>query len=423
MNRLLIALLAAFDAAMVVGVGIAAALAPLTLLWVVGLGGDAPWEVLWPAAVTVWQVGNLAPVHVQIGPDYAAVVGIPAEATGFVFSLAPLAFALFTAVFAARSGARAARAGGWVAGVLTGALAVAVLSALVWSTARLDPARVDFWPAVLLPSALFALPALAGALVRAWRDGDDGPLDRLRYRLDIDGSGVVEATARGIAAVAVGLVGVGAAVFAIALMTGFGQVVSLFEASHVDLVGVIVVSLGQLAYLPTLVAWGTAYAAGPGFALGDGTAVSPSGTQLGVVPGIPVLGVVPEQPSAWVLLSALLIVGVGALAGWIARVRLQEEVGDDETLRSRLVILALVVAGAAGAAALLASLSSGALGPARLQHVGPDAGMLAAVVAVEVAVGAAAVLLAPARRAAEGGAQVASASPSATGEAADPPVD
>jgi hypothetical protein len=398
MNRLLIALLAAFDAAMAVGVGIVAALAPLTLLWALGFPDGAPWGALWPTAVTVWQAGHLVPVHVQIGADYAALAGIPAEATAFAFSLAPAAFAVFTAVFAARSGARAARAGGWATGVAVGTLTVAVLAALIAATARIELARVEVWAAVLLPAAVFGLPALTGALVRAWRDGDDGPLDRLRYRMDIDGSGVVEAAARGVAAVAMGLVGVGAAMFAIALMAGFGRVVSLFEASHVDLVGVIVVSLGQLAYLPTLIAWGAAYAAGPGFALGEGTAVSSSGTQLGVVPGIPVLGVVPENPSAWLLLSALLVVGVGALAGWIARVRLQEEVGDDESVRSRVVILAVVVAGAAGAAALLAWLSSGALGPGRLQHVGPDAGVLALVVAVEVALGAAAVLLAPARR-------------------------
>jgi hypothetical protein len=57
-----------------------------------------------------------------------------------------------------------------------------------------------------------------------------------------------------------------------------------------------VLSLGQLVYLPTLIVWGASFAAGPGFAVGAGTAVSPAGTTLGVLPGIPSLGLIPDTP-------------------------------------------------------------------------------------------------------------------------------
>src|SRR3546814_4303619 len=109
------------------------------------------------------------------------------------------------------------------------------------------------------------------------------------------------------------------------LLSRGGQVVALFEAGNVDAVGATVVALAQLAYLPTLVVWGAAFAAGPGFAVGAGSAVSPSGTQLGVIPGIPVLGAVPDSTSPWLLLLALLPVGVGALTGWMLRSRLVAE--------------------------------------------------------------------------------------------------
>ena len=40
------------------------------------------------------------------------------------------------------------------------------------------------------------------------------------------------------------------------------------------------------------------------------------------MPGLPVLGAVPESTTSWLLLLALLPVALGALAGWIARSRL-----------------------------------------------------------------------------------------------------
>lgn len=394
MNRLLVALLAAFDAVIVVAVGVAAALAPLTLLWVFGVSG-ADAGALWPAAATLWQAGHLVPLHIALDAGYAAAVGIPEEASRFVLSLAPLAFAVFTAVFAARSGARAARAGAWPTGVLAGTAVVAVLATLVALTSTLGVVRVETWQAVLLPTALFLAASLGGALVHAWREGDDGVLDLLRDRVDIDDTGIVESAARGIAAALAGLVAVGAAVTAVGVVAGGGRMVALFEAAHVDLAGAIVVGVGQLAYLPTLVIWGAAYAAGPGFALGAGTTVSPGGTDLGVVPGIPVLGIIPEEPSAWLLLLALLVIAAGAAAGWIARTRLLVAHRGEEPLGPRLVVLALVVAGAAAGAALLALAASGAIGPERLQQTGPAAGAFALAVALEIALGAGAVLLAP----------------------------
>lgn len=114
MNRLLVSLLAAVDALVAAAVGVAAALAPLTVLWVFGLGGGADWASLWPTSVRLWQLGQLVPLRITLPPEYLNAVGIPADAATFWLSLAPLAFTVFTAVFAARSGARAARgSSGW----------------------------------------------------------------------------------------------------------------------------------------------------------------------------------------------------------------------------------------------------------------------------------------------------------------------
>ncbi len=136
MHRLIVALLAAVDAAIAVAVGLAATLAPLTLLWVFGFGGEADWGVLWPSAVSVWQLGNLVPLHIALPPDYLAATGISADAASFVLSLAPLAFAGFTAIFAARSGARASHADAWLTGVATSTVVFAALATGAASSAR-----------------------------------------------------------------------------------------------------------------------------------------------------------------------------------------------------------------------------------------------------------------------------------------------
>lgn len=401
MNRLLVALLSAVDALVAVAVGLVAALAPLTVMWAFGLGGGADWTALWPAAARVWQLGHAVPVAITLPEDYLAVAGVSESAASFVLSVGPLAFAAFTMIFAARSGARAARAWSWPLGVGAGILVVAVASTVVWATSGNDIATASAWPAIAYPTLLYGIPAALGAIVVAWREGDDGVVDAARnlLRRYPQWQSVPGAALRGAAIVGVSLAGVGAAVVALAMFLRGGQMVTLFQSSNADLTGAITLALAQLAYLPTLVVWGATYAAGPGFALGTGTAVSPAATNLGVIPGIPVLGAIPEGGAPLLLLLALLVVAAGFVAGWVARRVLRESDSapqDREPLLPRVVVFAAIVALSAAGAAIAAALSAGAFGPGRLEHVGPDAGAFALAVAIEVAVGAAIGLLAPA---------------------------
>jgi hypothetical protein len=403
MNRLIVALLATVDAALAVAVGLAATLAPLTLLWVFGFGGAADWGAIWPAGVTVWQLGNLVPLAVELPPEYLAATGIDGEAASFVLSLSPLAFAGFTVIFAARSGVRASRAEAWLTGVATASVVFAALATGAALTAQNPIATAPTWQAVLVPTLLFAVPALVAALITEWREAGGGAVARVRDRIEAAPRGwgdVPGIVMRGSAVVVTGLIGLGAALSAVALFTRAGHVVALFQAGNVDAAGATVLTLVQLAYLPTLAVWGFAFAAGPGFAVGEGTAVSPAATQVGVVPGIPVLGAVPDSTTSWLLLLALAPVALGALAGWIARSRLVHA-GDggvpatDDPIGAWLVTAAAIAAVAAFASALLAFAASGSLGPGKLSTFGPDPGPVALAVALEVFVGAAILLLSP----------------------------
>ncbi|UUT35839.1 DUF6350 family protein [Microbacterium elymi] len=130
--------------------------------------------------------------------------------------------------------------------------------------------------------------------------------------------------------------------------------------------------------------------------MGAGTAVSPAGTQLGVVPGLPVLGALPESASPWLLALVLLPIAAGALAGWMLRARLATPAHrSDLGLRAGLAVGVAALSGAG--AALLGWLSSGAIGPGRLAEVGPEPGPFALAFGLEVLVGAAIILLTPQR--------------------------
>ena len=404
MNRVIVFLLAAFDALVTVAAGLVVVLAPATLLWVVEFGGLAPWSALWPTAASVWQLGHVVPLEITLPADYRATAGIDPDAASFVLSLAPLAFAGFTAISAARSGRRASRSGAAFIGALAGTAVFAAAAAGITLTAGNAVAHASLTEAILFPALVFGIPALLGALVGEWQDADRGVIAGLRERVEDlpeDWALVPTVIARAGSIAAVGLVGVAALTTAVAIFARGSEIVGLYEAANVDVLGAVVLTLGQLLYLPTLIAWALAFVAGPGVSLGVGSTVAASGTTTGVLPGLPLMGALPESTSPWLLLLALLPVGVGSFAGWVAR---SFFAADAERVSARIVTALGVAVAAAGSAALLAVLASGSLGPGALAQLGPEPGPVALAIGIEVGVGAGILLLSPRRRARDDGA-------------------
>lgn len=399
MQRLLVAILAAVDAAIAAAVGLAVLLAPLTLLWTVAFGGAADWGALWPLTGTLWQFGHGAPLSIDLSTEVVRAVGVAPEAAAFTLSVTPLALLVFTLLFAARSGTRAARAGAWPLGVVAGTATMLVIAAAVAVTSRVDAAHTPLVLAILLPPAVYLVGAVAGAVRTVWEDGDGGLIDRVHDLVDSwrDWGPVPAAAVRGTAIAVTAVTALGALAVAVTTLTRGGEVVALFQATRVDALGATVVTLGQLAYLPTAIVWAVSWLAGPGFAVGVGTAVSPAGTQLGVVPGIPLFGLLPEDTSIWMLIVVILPIGAGAFAGWVVRSRLVWE-GTPLGAGPRVAIAAGIGALTAGVAAVAAVLASGSIGPARLADAGPSPLALALALGVEVLIGAAILLLSPRHR-------------------------
>src|SRR5205823_6403336 len=133
--------------------------------------------------------------------------------------------------------------------------------------------------------------------------------------------------------------------------------------------GNIALVLLQLAFAPNAIVWSGSYALGAGFAVGPGSAVAPAGTQLGILPGLPMLGALPATGAGRPEHLLLLVAGAlaGAVAAWIVVRRRPAARFDEASLVGGLagLIGGLVFAG-------LGRATSGDLGSLRLAGLGPQ---------------------------------------------------
>jgi hypothetical protein len=160
----------------------------------------------------------------------------------------------------------------------------------------------------------------------------------------------------------------GAGLLATALILHLNRVVTLNQALQPGVAGNIALVLLQLAFAPNAIVWSGSYALGAGFAVGPGSAVAPAGTQLGILPGLPMLGALPATGAGrpeqlwWLAAGAL----AGAVAAWIVVRRRPAARFDEASLVGGLAGLlgGLVFTGLGWA-------TSGDLGSLRLAGLGP----------------------------------------------------
>lgn len=392
MNRWITAVFAALEALLVVGIGIGIPLVPLTMLWAFQYGLQLDWTVFWRASVDVWILGHGGDVLLTLDPVTAAAVGFEGAGSPFVVSVAALGFALLTLLFGVRAGRRVAetpfaRLGTTVALVTFVGLAFGVTVSAVH-----EFARPSLWQGVLFPSLVFAVGLLIGvAVTRRRRERMPGSppvaaTGRIRtwwrQQPSDQRTVLVEGARAGVAAVAA-LVALSAVALAVMMVANYGQIIALYEGVHAGVLGGIVLTLGQLAFLPNLVVWSSAWLVGPGFAIGTGSSVGPLGTALGPLPAIPILGALPTEGVAIGFLGLLVPVVVGFLAGVAVRPAVLGGIGD-RPATARLVVTGIVIGVSGGVVlGLLAWISGGAAGPGRLAEVGPDALLVGGFAAVE----------------------------------------
>jgi hypothetical protein len=179
---------------------------------------------------------------------------------------------------------------------------------------------------------------------------------------------------------ALAMVAAAALVTAVALAAALPESADLSARLHTGVLGGFLVTLLGLAFVPNLVAWVVAVLVGPGFSVGAATEVSPRLVEYGPLPAFPPVAALPPEgvvpPVGWLVLLVPLLAGV--LAGLVVARRVSADTPH--------------VAGWAGLSGLvtgawlgtLAWLSAGGMGLSRLSVIGPAAGRVGLVSALEV---------------------------------------
>jgi hypothetical protein len=381
--------MAAFEAVMVAAIGVGILLAPMTVIWLVENDPTVDWFVAFRTSADIWMLAQGA--HLMVAAGALGSSQIPA----FVVTILPLGFSALLGFLSYRLGRRMSAAPelwpGWLGAVLAyGAISLGL------STAAYDPAVYPVtWQGTMLPPIFFfffmAIGSLTGPLPRGEESRERAAVVVwLESKWNNTGWAIralaVPALRGGTAVVAI-LVGLSALSISFLLAINWITVTRLYEALHVSVMGGSTVTIGELALLPNLVIYGAAWFTGLGFSIGTGSSISPLGSAVGPMPGIPFLGAIPAGQIG----LGFAAIAVPLIAAFVATIAIKKHADEIRfefaSAWSAAISLGLSVGLiAAVEMGILAAMASGSAGPGRLETVGVNPFILAAVVFVETSV-------------------------------------
>ena len=185
------------------------------------------------------------------------------------------------------------------------------------------------------------------------------------------------------------LAAAGALTTAVAIAGHLSDFTGMYAALDPGVVGAGLLLLAQLAYLPNAVLWAIAYMLGPGFAVGTGTIVAPTGSVLGAVPAFPLLAALPGAghgaTPGWLVAIMVAIPYLAGLIGGVLVVRL----APPGTVDGAAIRGFCSGAGSGVVLGVLAAFAGGPLGDGRLASVGPSAWQVTVVGTLELGIAAA----------------------------------
>jgi hypothetical protein len=388
MNRTLSALFSALEAVIVIAVGLAIPLIPLTILWGAQYGFVPNWVGFWRLAADVWLLGHGSHLTVVLSAATVKASGLAGAGTPFVLSFAPLGFALLTVLLARRAGRRIAETGHRLLGEIVALLVFLLLSFGVVLSAGQPDAKPSIVRGVVLPTLIFGV----GLLIA--RSGSLPAFAEWRSDLGV----IVSAALRNGAAAVAAVMAIASLLVIVMILGNYAQIITLYENLHSGALGGFELTIAEIMVLPNLVIWAAAWLVGPGFAIGAGSSVSPLGTTLGPIPSIPILAALPQGDLPFAFAGLVVPILAGFLVGVLSAGAIAARV--ESTARVGWMLGAGLGTGVVGGGivGILAWASSGAIGPGRLHQVGPDPIAVALFAALEVGVAAVLGMLAARRR-------------------------
>jgi hypothetical protein len=170
------------------------------------------------------------------------------------------------------------------------------------------------------------------------------------------------------------LSGVAFLIVGISLLIRISTVKDLTQVLEPGILGGLLLLLLNILYLPNAAVATIGYFAGPGFAIGNGTIISPLSYQVPEIPALPILGALPTGKFALALIAVLFFVAAGvALTSWTLNQR-------PEVLWQSFTLVLLAIAFISWAA-------SGSLMTAALSAVGVSIWKVTLAIGLEMALG------------------------------------
>jgi len=178
------------------------------------------------------------------------------------------------------------------------------------------------------------------------------------------------------------LIGASFIVLSLLIFTHLSTFKNISIVLQPGILGSILLFALNLFYLPNLAIAALSFFTGTGFAVGAGTLVSPFTHNLGAIPTLPLLAVIPTYSSKWALSAIVFVIAVGALlAVWALG-------SSSRALIQAMILIAVSVA-------VIAYLASGSLMTPAMSAVGVSIWKLALSIVLEIGAGVALMVLAP----------------------------
>ena len=391
-TRRLSFLIGVLDALFVLAISIASLVAASTLIWLIENSAGSKWIDSFRGALDIWFVAHGVGLRVEGG----TIEGITTP--GFEFTLAPIGLILLIVVFGRRTASKFASSAelwpGWL-----GAIGVYALTAFALTPVAAAPGvtpvpeEATFYPpmlygaAVIISSLIYKAPLTAVPLIEAAerrfvREWFEDFSTRGNWFFGSISAPVLRAGT----AIVAGLLAVSA--IAVALLFAFNwiNVIRLYEALQVTLLGGLALTLGQMAIVPNFVIYGASWLTGTGFSIGQGSQISPLGTDLGPIPSLPIFGALPVGSFGW----GMVVIAVPVVITFMATIGIKKHAEAVRFNFASPIAAAISIGVGVGLVAavelgLLGAIASGGIGPDRLNLFGVNPWMLAIVTFVEVA--------------------------------------
>jgi len=382
----------ALQASFVIAVGFVGIFVLNLVVWLFEQTTGSSFKTVTQTSARIWLNAHGVPLHFSAGK--VAGLSVPE----YVFDLIPLGFALLIGWSMYRAGRRIS--GESYLGFAWGGAIVIYLgvATALTSAAFTKSIHVLDWQGVFIPTALFSALLIIGSVVGVpigFTDQSSSPLrDRVRDffiraidRLPWAIKPLLAPALRAGTGVVLAMSAFSAVLVSMMLLLNWVEVIRLYQSLQLSLLGTVTVSFGQLALIPNVIALANSWLTGVGFSVGEGSMVSPLGTELGPLPAIPMLAALPVGANSFSIVFIL----VPLLCAFGATLLIKSHTAELRFAYASATSAAIALGVAIGFVAavemwIMADFSSGSIGPGRMAVVGANPWLVAGVTFVEVTV-------------------------------------